>query len=140
MADVSLAYGGMYLSSSSANTNPTTPAKANGTTTSMGLNQFTHTSNRLTYTGTATRTFEITVCISISTSAAETFDVYIYKNGTVITGTQIQRKTSNNDIGACALGGLVSLATNDYIELYVHVAGSANITWEYGTIVARVAG
>ena len=140
MADVSMAFGGMYLSTATVNTNPTTPEKANGTTSSMGLNGFSHATNKLTYTGTATRTFEITGCLSISTSAADTCNLFIYKNGSVIAGTHIQRKTSNNDIGACAIGGLVSLATNDYIEFYVDVDSTANITWEYGTIVVRVAG
>ena len=142
MADVSMAYGGMYFSSSATTTlSAITPAKAAGTTSSMGLNGFSHTSNRLTYTGTATRTFEVLATLSAHTvSGAETLTFFLYKNGTLITGAEIDRKVSNNDIGAVAVSALVSLATNDYVEVWVESLTGDDVIIDYGQVIARVAG
>ena len=142
MADVSFLFGGMYISSSSSTTlSATTPAKAAGTTTSMGLNGFSHSSNRLTYTQATTRTFHVTASLSASTaSGAETCDFSIRKNGAVITGATIRREVANNDVGAVSVECLVSLAQNDYVEIWVESAGGDDITLDNGVIVARVAG
>ena len=142
MADVSLTYGGCYISSSATTTlAAATPAKAAGTTTSMGLNGFSHSSNKLTYTGTATRVFSVHCAVSASTiSGAETVNFYIHKNDSLVTGSQIQRKVSNNDVGAAACNALVSLATNDYVELWVSSLGGDDVVIEFGTMIAKVAG
>ena len=142
MADVSMAYGGMYISSSATTTlSAATPAKASGTTSSMGLNGFSHATNKLTYTGTATRVFSVIAALSAHTiSGAETLTFFIYKNGALITGAEIDRKVSNNDIGAVTVGALVSLATNDYVEVWVESLGGDDVVLDYGQVIARVAG
>ena len=144
MADVSLIYGGIYISSSTTTTlSATTPAKASGTTTTMALNGFTHpANNRLTYTGSVTRVFHVTASLSASTiSGAETVDFYFYKNGTTpITGAQIQREVANNDIGAVSIECLVSLAQNDYVEIWLESLSGDDVVLNYGALVARVAG
>lgn len=141
MTDVSMAFGGMYISSSATTTlTAATPAKAAGTTSSMGLNSFSHASNKLTYTGTVTRTFNIVAALSVSAASAETMTFFIYKNGAPITGAEIDRKASNNDIGAVVVSALVSLATNDYIEVWLESLGGADLTLDYGQVIARVAG
>jgi len=106
----------------------------------MGLNGFSHASNKLTYTGTATRVFQIAATLSASAASADTLTFFLYKNGALITGAEIDRKVSNNDIGAVAVSALVSLATNDYVEVWVESLGVANITLDYGQVIARVAG
>ena len=141
MANAQLPYGGYYISSTSATTNPTTPTKAAGTTTAFALNGFSHTNNRLTYTGTATRHFAISAYVSTTASAADTVDIYIYTGGdTEVTGSHIQRKVPINDVGAAALGCIVQLATDEYIEVFFHVTGTANVTWEAGSVVVTIAG
>lgn len=139
-----MAFGGLYVSSSATTTlGAATPAKAAGTTASTGANQFTvSTSNRLTYTGTATRTFLVNSACSISTvSGAETVFIYIYKNGSAaVNGGTIKREVSNNDVGAVAISTLVSLATNDYLEIWLETTTGDDVVVDYGTLVATVAG
>lgn len=144
MADDSLKYGGCYISTPASTTlSATTPAKAAGTTSSMGLNGFSHTDNRLTYTGTATRVFHITVSISAqhSGSGSTTFSLWLYKNAAAITGTEITRYISGTgDTGAGSTQALVSLATNDYVEMWVETDDGDDVELEFGTMIARVAG
>lgn len=142
MADVSMAFGGMYVSSSATTTlSADTPAKAAGTMSSMGLNGFSYATGALTYTGTATRVFEVQANGSVhSITGAETLNFYMYKNGSPITGARIMRKVSNNDVGAVGIGCFVSLATNDYVELYVSSLGGDDLVVDYGVILIRVAG
>ena len=136
-----MAYGGMYISSSAVTTLASaTPLKAAGTTTSMGLNSFTHSNNRLTYTGAATRVFSVVATLSVSAASAETMTFFIYKNGSFLTGAEIDRKASNNDIGAVAIAALISLAEDDYIEVWLESLGGADLTLNYGQVVATVAG
>ena len=117
MADLQLQYGSLYWSSAAATANVTsTPIKCAGTTTEMATNGFSHTDNRLTYTGTATLTFLVQWLGSMSASAATEIKLFLYKNGTLITGSNIIRQVSTaNDEGAGGCQAMVSLATNDYI-------------------------
>ena len=143
MANVALTYGGYYFSTPALTTlSAATPLKAAGTTTAKPVNGFTHTaSNRLTYNGTVTRDFMVTVTFSANTAAgAETCSFHLYKNGSLVTGSTIVRKVSNNDIGAGALSTIVELATNDYVELWVETLGGDNLTIDNGTVIAVVVG
>lgn len=143
MAAIQIPYGSLYFSSSSATTlSAATPAKAAGTTAEMLSQDFTaSTSNRLTYDGTTTLNFKVSASLSASSVAgAETLDFYIYKNGTVVTGSQIQRKVSNNDVGAVSLECIVSLATDDYVEIWVESLGGDNVVIDYGCVTASLVG
>ena len=142
MAADTLTFGSYYFSSSATTTlSAATPAKAAGTTTSVSLSGFTHSANRLTYTGATTRTFRVTASLSASTiSGAETLEFYLYKGGTVIAHSQIQRKVSNNDVGAVALQATVSLANTNYIELWVESLGGDDVVINYGQLVVEVLG
>lgn len=139
MADLQMPYGGFYVSTSGTTTNPTTPTKATVTTTAYPLEGFTHTTNRLTYTGTPTLHFRVSASVSASGSAADTLDIYIYKNGSTEVAA-IQRKIPINDVGAGSLECIVQLATNDYVEIFFHVTGTANIDWDFGSMTAILAG
>ena len=117
-------YGGLGMA---ANTTATTIAvsgtyyKVLGTTTANALSSFTHASNRLTYTGATTRYFKISASPISMISAGTNIraSLKFAKNGTVI-GYPVTRKiNTGSDVGACSLSFDVSLATNDYVEIFV---------------------
>jgi hypothetical protein len=95
-----------------------------GTTTPNSNNQsFSHTNNRLTYTGAATKLFKITTNASINpvnTTNVITLLTRIAKNNTTLPESQFKSTiyyTSDNETFHNQV--LVSLSTNDYIELWV---------------------
>ena len=144
MADATLTFGGLYFATAATTTlSAATPAKASGTTAQLGgsISGFTaSTSNRLTYNGTQTRMFHVTASCSISTVAgAETVDIHLYKNGSTPLVT-IRREVSNNDIGAASIETLVSLAQNDYVEIWLTSTGGDDVKVDYGQMIAKVVG
>ena len=125
-----------YWSSTAATANETdTPIKCAGTTASLQAEQFTvATTNRATYTGTMTRKFLVTITTSFTTSAATTSTLYIAVDGSVVTGLELNRLTTNTDEGAWALSGVVSLAENAYVEVWCATNDGDDITVEAGTV------
>ncbi len=128
--------GNLYITTK-ATTNiaaANTPVKMAGTTT--GLNLFRVTSpvdNRLTYTGEKTRFFSYTGSISVTASSnGKRFVFYIAKNGTVLPESEQSRKIANGaDRGSISLSGVVELAPNDYIEVWVeNINDATDITAE----------
>jgi len=109
----------------SATSTPTTTTAPSGTlvnltTTANKLVQFTSNgAGRLTYTGTVTRRFVILSTFGFQGSTSGRFQFFIYKNGVVVPSIEIHRKIDDNtDVGAASLSGTVSMAQNDYIEIY----------------------
>jgi hypothetical protein len=103
-------------------TYPSTFTKVAPTTTAGGISSnFTEaTTARLTYTGTDTVPIFITYSISVDQTTGSNRDLIaaIYKNGVVDNGYSVITTTSSqihNMVGTT----VVSLATNDYIELYM---------------------
>lgn len=98
-----------------------TPVKVVGTTSAGDTNLFTHTTGRLTYNGILTKEFMVVTSMSLTSAAAnKKYTVYIAKNGTVLTKTGISRHVATTtDVGAASISGLVSLAENDYIEIFI---------------------
>jgi hypothetical protein len=95
---------------------PTTALTANGYQfDNGGAND-----GRLRYIGPGTRTFHTAYSVSFSGGANDTFTVAIAKNGTpVTTGTVAMRKMgSGGDVGSTAGHTMVTLSTNDYIEVF----------------------
>jgi hypothetical protein len=128
-------YAEMYLSSASETTlTGATPAKAAGTTTAGDIRGFTHANNRLTYDGIATKSFMVTVTAGVSKAAGSTelCSVHIYKDGATV-NAQVDRTVSSSDEGAVSVSAIVSLATDEYIEVWLNSAGD-NMTWESGTV------
>jgi hypothetical protein len=118
------AYGSIYISSSTATPLATAnvPLKAYGTTSAETLQRFTMpTDNRLTYTGTKTRVFQVTATFSTLAEAdGKFYSMYIYKNGSAIGGSrQKSKQQKGNEPNSIALSCNVSLATNDYIEVWI---------------------
>lgn len=134
--------GEMYISgNSSATTLSQTPTYTRITSTynSGILNDFTLTngsggsSGALRYDGTVTRTFKIVVGLSAGASSADTIYFRIAKNGTTEAKSEAHRYMSgSNDEGSTIVTCHISLAQNDYIEIFASRAGtSADITVDY---------
>lgn len=104
--------------------------KIQGVTTASTINQkFSHTDNRLTYTGGLNRSFKVTgFCSaqSIQTNAT-TILIRIAKNGVTIAESEAQSTTSatgRNESFPCQ--AIVEMATDDFIEMFIANATNAN--------------
>ena len=131
-----VATGNLYITSS-AITNiiaANTPIKIAGTTS--GLNLFRSSSpfdNRIVYNGTKTRYFSYTGSISVTaTENNRRFVFYIAKNGTILPESEQSRKIANGaDRGSISISGVVQLAPNDYVEVWVeNINNDSDITIE----------
>jgi hypothetical protein len=128
-AEIGQAY---YINNTTQNPIATTGVfeKILGTTTASPVNQkFSHTNNRLTYTGGITRSFRVTASCSAQaiTTNNTTILVRAAKNGTTIAESESQATTSgtlrNENFYSQAI---VELTTNDFIELFIANATNAN--------------
>jgi hypothetical protein len=114
----------MYITSAVATTFAAinTPVKVTGTTTAVNLFRTTSpASNRLVYTGAKSRSFHV-ICSLTATqpSSNKFFSFYIAKNGVVLPESRQEIKIINNtDQGPVTLSCRVTLAPNDYVELWV---------------------
>lgn len=96
--------------------------KALGTTVSTNLYRMTHpTNNRLTYTGSKTRSFSISSSLSITQpSTNRYFSFFIAKNGVIIPESRQDVKVVNStDQVSLTLTCRATLAPNDYVEVWV---------------------
>ncbi len=119
-----VAAGNMYISSSALTViaSANTPVKVAGTTTASNLFRVTMPSNNtLTYKGTKTRTFMVICSISCNAAGSSKFFTFsIAKNGVILTESKQKFKIiSNTDQPQVTISCTVSLATNDYVELWV---------------------
>lgn len=135
------AHGGCYISGSSATTitNAGTFYVLQGTTTAIDNTLFTHSSpGRLTYTGTVTKTFFVTTTFSYITSANNILvKTRVAKNGTTIAGSENQfTKTNGADTKSIGSQYIVTLSTNDYVEVYVTCdSAGSTITAQTGVLI-----
>jgi len=111
-----------------------TPTKALGTTTAVNLFRVSSpTDNRLTYIGNKTKKF-IVVCTMSITAASNNiqYSLYISKNGIVLPESRSTTKIANGaDHQAIALSCTLSMAPNDYIEVWVeNDSGTTSMTVE----------
>ena len=104
--------------------------KVLGTTTEGSINQkFSHTDNRLTYTGGLARSFKVTAFLSaqaINTNAT-TVLIRIAKNGVTIAESEAQSTTSStgrNESLPCQ--AIIEMTTDDFVEMYIANATNAN--------------
>lgn len=98
-----------------------TEYKVAGTTTSGSLtSKFTNTDNRATYTGSIERIFTVTATLSVTSGNNNQIGMYVAKNGTVITESETYITTNGSGRAeAATIQALVTLSTNDYIEIWV---------------------
>ncbi len=122
-----------YYMIGNATVTPTTsgtPTKILGTTTDDPITQrFTHSNNRMTYTGGVARIFQVTATAALSSNNNNELALFVAKNGTVINQS---RGLGTANAGGRAEGlssnALVELQENDYIEMYVdNLTGSNNV-------------
>lgn len=108
-------------SQSNGSTNLVKVAPATSLTNDMGFDNGGADNGRLRYTGATTRVFHTAFTISMDGEGAGT-NLYVFgiaKNGTVDSCKVIQSMAVSNDTQSTALHCMVTLATNDYLELYV---------------------
>ncbi len=125
--------GQMYFSNNATPNNIATQGvfeKIEGTTTASSVNEkFSHSNNRLTYTGGITRDFVVTASCSANSvvTAAANITVRLAKNDITIAESESQATTSQsgrNENFYCQT--IVSLSQNDYIELFIANNTTAN--------------
>lgn len=105
--------------------------KVAGTTTNQAATQkFTHTDNRLTYTGALTRLFRMGASASMTGTSNNVVALYVAKNGSLVGGS-----ANLVTIGAAGRAenaqsqAIVELGTGDFIEAWVaNTSANADIT------------
>ncbi len=95
--------------------------KISGTTIPSSANQkFSHSNNRLTYTGSLTKYFKVSAILSASDGTNINIAARIAKNNTTLPESEAKATTSGNGrIENIKLQTLVELSQNDYIEIFV---------------------
>ena len=117
-----------------------TPVKVLGTTTANAINQkFTHTDNRLTYVGALIRDFQVTATISLTSGNNKVIGVYVAKNGTVITSSEMYSTTSGSGRAeSVTCQTILELNENDYVEIWVENSSNADdVTVEYLNVICK---
>lgn len=118
-----------------------TPVKAAGSTTfQTGVSQkFSHSDNRLTYTGAITRRFRVTIIQSMLSGNNNQIGTYVAKNGSILAASEIYTTTSGTGRSEnVTVQAIVELAQNDYVESWVeNDTGTNNITVEDMTMIVE---
>lgn len=113
-----------------------TEVKVAGTTVlSSGINLFDMPAdNRLRYTGTVTALMHVacTISFNVASGSNQELEFKLYKNGAEIATSEILDSVSAaNGFESTAIHVFVSMATNDYLELYcANNSGTGDITVE----------
>lgn len=104
--------------------------KIAGTTIPNAINQkFTHTNNRLTYSGGINRSFKIGAVTSVSANNGQIVSVRIAKNGVTLTDSEAQATISaNGRFENLKCQTIIEMTTNDFIELFVANNANTNVT------------
>ena len=105
--------------------------KVAGTTINGALtSKFTHTNNRATYTGSITRPFYVTATLSVESGNNNVIGIYISKNGTILTDSEVYITTNaGGRAEAATVQTLTTLEDTDYIEIFVeNDTSTTNIT------------
>lgn len=115
-------WGGLYISSTAQTTiaGAGTAVKMAGTTTAFDVQNFTHSNNKLLYSGAPTSRFFVWASVSLDVATGtDELSVQLFKDGSLITGADsrtVNTATLPNNVTVMAS---VSLATNSYVEIYV---------------------
>lgn len=104
--------------------------KASGTTTAGSNNsKFTHTSNKLTYTGAFINSFLISISANVrSGSSSQVISIGVAKNGTILTESEMTIRTDvANQEYPGSTHTQIEMTANDYVELFVKNTSSSNM-------------
>jgi hypothetical protein len=133
-----LAIGNLYITTPVATTFAAlnTPKKLSGTTTSASLYRVTAAANRLTYTGTKQKNFQVICSLTgTQTSSNIIYSVYIAVNGVVLPESQQTMKFRNNaDKVSLTVSCITPLNPNDYIEVWIENETTAAIPFTAETL------
>lgn len=104
--------------------------KVNGVTTPNGINQkFTHTNNRLTYSGGISRSFKVGAVASVAANNGQILTVRIAKNGVTLSNSESQATISaNGRFENLKSQTIIEMTTNDFVELFVSNSANTNVT------------
>ena len=115
--------------------------KAAGTTSfdSTVSQKFSHSANRLTYTGAITRRFRVSIVASILASNNTQLGSYVAKNGSILNNSEIYTTADgNNRSENTAIQVITDLAENDYIEFFIeNDTSTANVTVEDLSVIVE---
>jgi hypothetical protein len=98
-------------------------------TDSCGFSNGGANTGRLKYTGTTTRSFHIACTISVAPTSSGTFIFELKKSGTTyLLNSRVIQKLPSSDTQSTAMHVFVTLAPNDYLELWVgNTTGTGDI-------------
>ncbi len=135
---------GNYYMTNNATVTPIASAgveyKIEGTTTPKAINQkFTHTNNRLTYTGGLDREFQISATVSFTSGNNKVIGLYINKNGTIISDSEMYATTSGSGRAeSIHVQTVLPLTANDYIELWIeNDTDATDVTVEFLNLICK---
>lgn len=105
-------------------------SKILGTTSPSSLNsKFSHTDNKLTYTGDITETFLVFYSVGLFGTDFDIINTSVFKNGSQLAGSLAIVSVINTFNLVISASWSVELKTNDYIEIYAkNTSGSNAIT------------
>jgi hypothetical protein len=116
------------------------PAKVAGTTSLNSISQkFSHSSNRLTYDGSLSREFQVTVVATLTSGNNKVIGLFVAKNGTTISESEMQTTTSGTGRSeSITCQTILQLATSDYIEIFCsNESGTQDVTVEYLNVIVK---
>lgn len=117
-----------------------TPVKVAGTTTGNAINQkFTHSDNRLTYTGALTRDIQVSAVASFTGGNNKLIGLYIAKNGVAVGDSEMYATTDGSGKAeSITVQTVVECEENDYIEIWVeNSSDSSNVTVGFLNVIAK---
>lgn len=122
--DTRFAATGHVITQATTTSVTTTPSKIQvGTAFVSGIqDQFTvDNTGKVVYLGTDTQLFDVGAVVmwEIGTGSNQIFRFYIAKNGTIVTATVSEQEFDATDPISVSIHGVVSMSTNDFIEVYV---------------------
>lgn len=105
-----------------------TPVKVAGTFVAGSVASFTvDTTGKLTYTGSTTTTVHLTASVTLDVVGTnQDLTVHLAKNGIVISAAKISRLVSASNTANVGVFYNVSVATSDYLEVFVSNATTTN--------------
>jgi hypothetical protein len=116
------------------------PAKVAGTTSLNSISQkFSHSSNRLTYDGSLSREFQVTVVATLTSGNNKVIGLFVAKNGTTISESEMQTTTSGTGRSeSITCQTILELATSDYVEIFCsNESGTQDVTVEYLNVIVK---
>ena len=118
-----------------------TPSKVQGTTilaNNVNFDTNGGISNRLRYTGTNTVNIHVTYTVNYTLgNTSNTISFYVYKNGILFTPSKADMRAADTTAftdNQVSMSTIVSMATNDHIEIFVSTITSRTMTPSYMTV------